>query len=134
MKGRDKCNLLNEIRHKIAEDNSIEFETEECTFEGDCTGTCPKCESEREYLDSELKKKQDAGEEINIRNIFALNEDSKDYNYDPIGVIEKLAEDSGEENDALLGNLIFEERLTGDVPAQTDDEDDELLGKLSFEE
>ena len=72
MKGRDKCELLNEIRQKIADENNIEFTIYECTFEGDCTGTCPKCESELKYLEAELAKKQSRGEKIKLEGIFTL--------------------------------------------------------------
>ncbi len=82
MKGRDKCELLNEIRQKIADENNIEFTIYDCTFEGDCTGTCPKCESELKYLESELEKKQNAGEKINLKNIFKL--DGPSFNGCPI--------------------------------------------------
>ena len=74
MNGRDKCELLNEVRQKIAEKNNIEFTVYECTFEGDCTGTCPKCESEVRYLEEELAKKQARGEKINLEGIFSLEE------------------------------------------------------------
>ena len=74
MNGRDKCELLNEIRQKIALKNNIELNVEECTFEGDCTGTCPKCESELEYLENELKKKQANGERIELEGILPLEE------------------------------------------------------------
>ena len=74
MKGRDKCELLNEVRQKIAEKNNIEFTIYDCTFEGDCTGTCPKCESEVRYLEGELAKKQARGEKINLEGIFNIEE------------------------------------------------------------
>ena len=74
MNGRDKCELLNEIRQKIALKNNIEFNIEECTYEGDCTGTCPKCERELEYLEMELKNKQYKGEKIELEGIFTLTE------------------------------------------------------------
>lgn len=79
MKGRDKCELLNEIRQKIADENDIEFTIYDCTFEGDCTGTCPKCESELEYLERELEKKQKAGEKINLKGIFTFKNDNPGY-------------------------------------------------------
>lgn len=74
MNGRDKCELLNEVRQRIAKANNIEFDFEECTFEGDCSGTCPKCESEVAYLERELEKKQENGEKIDIEGIFTLKE------------------------------------------------------------
>lgn len=58
MNGKDKCRLLKEIREEIARENNIEFESEECTFEGDCSGTCPKCEEELRYLEREIDKKE----------------------------------------------------------------------------
>ena len=70
MDGREKCELLNSIRQKIAEKNDIEFVVYDCTFEGECTGTCPKCESEIKYLEKELEKKQARGEKINLIGIF----------------------------------------------------------------
>ncbi len=75
MNGRDKCELLNQVRKKIAEKNNIEFDFEECTFEGDCSGTCPKCEAEIKYLERELKKKQWNGEKIILEGIFDIFEE-----------------------------------------------------------
>lgn len=72
MKGKEKCDLLNELRQKIADENNIDFNIEKCTFEGKCLGTCPKCEAELEFLENELNKKQRSGKKINIKNIFPL--------------------------------------------------------------
>lgn len=47
---------------------------EKAIFEGECLGTCPKCEAELEYLENELIKKHESGEKINIKNIFTLKE------------------------------------------------------------
>ena len=74
MNGKDKCKLLNDVRHRIAEKNNIEFDFEDCDIEGDCSGTCPKCESEVEYLERELEKKQEKGEKIDLEGIFTLKE------------------------------------------------------------
>ena len=60
-KGKDTCKILKEIRKRIAEENDIELITSECTFKGDCLGTCPKCESEVRYLERELEKRQRLG-------------------------------------------------------------------------
>lgn len=67
--GREKCEQLRKIRIKIAELNDIEFEPAICTHKGPCKGTCPVCDSEISYLDSELQKKKQRGEEINIAGI-----------------------------------------------------------------
>lgn len=118
MNGRDKCELLNQIRQKIADENNIEFKIYECTFEGDCTGTCPKCESELKYLENELKKKQESGEKINIENIFTLDETDNGDD----GQAELVPEDYPEDDETLCGEPVMEgiidyeeDRLMGDV-------------------
>ena len=61
MRGKKTCKILKEIRQRIAEDNDIELITSECTYQGDCLGTCPKCEAEVRYLERELAKHQALG-------------------------------------------------------------------------
>ena len=60
-KGKRTCKILKEIRQRIAEENDIELITSECTYQGDCLGTCPKCEAEVRYLERELAKRQALG-------------------------------------------------------------------------
>ena len=54
MNGKSKCKILKDIRKKIAEDNDISYVTSECKYQGECSGTCPKCEAEVRYLEEEL--------------------------------------------------------------------------------
>lgn len=67
--GHEKCEQLRKIRIKIAEVNNIKFEPTICTHKGPCLGTCPVCDSEIRYLDSELQKKKVRGEEIILAGI-----------------------------------------------------------------
>ena len=60
-KGKQTCKILKEIRKQIAEENDIKLVIEECTYQGDCKGTCPKCEAEVRYLERELEKRQRLG-------------------------------------------------------------------------
>ena len=60
-KGKQTCKILKEIRKQIAAENDIELITSECTYKGDCLGTCPKCEEEVRYLERELEKRQRLG-------------------------------------------------------------------------
>jgi Gram-negative bacterial tonB protein. len=64
MKGKQTCEILKDIRRQIAEQNNIEFITSECTFQGDCKGTCPRCEAEVRYLERELEKRQRMGKAV----------------------------------------------------------------------
>ncbi len=68
-KGRVTCDVLKEIRQQIASENQIEYKTHECTFEGECKGTCPACESEVRYLENEIVKKKYLGKAIVIAGL-----------------------------------------------------------------
>ena len=61
VKGKQTCKILKEIRKQVAAENDIEFVTSECTYKGDCLGTCPKCEAEVRFLERELEKRQRIG-------------------------------------------------------------------------
>ena len=54
--GKEVCTYLRNIRNDLAKANSIPFESEPCDFEGDCAGTCEKCDQEAAYLRDELSK------------------------------------------------------------------------------
>jgi hypothetical protein len=56
--GKITCEVLKKIRSEIAEANQIDYRSEPCSFKGACIGTCPKCESELQYLEHQLIKKQ----------------------------------------------------------------------------
>ena len=60
-KGKQTCKILKEIRKQIAAENDIKLVIEECTYHGDCLGTCPKCEAEVRYLERELERRQRMG-------------------------------------------------------------------------
>ena len=60
-RGKQVCKILKDIRKQIAEENDIEFITSECKHQGDCAGTCPKCEAELKYLESQLARRSAAG-------------------------------------------------------------------------
>lgn len=68
MKGKEKCEFLKGIRKRMAEANGIPYEPRECTFEGDCTGTCPFCEKEAAELLAKLKEKEAEGAVIKTDN------------------------------------------------------------------
>ena len=71
MKGKGKCKILKDIRRKIAQENGIDYVTTDCKYQGDCTGTCPKCESEVRYLEAELEKRRSAGKAVLVAGIAA---------------------------------------------------------------
>ena len=66
MRGRQKCKILKEIRQRIADENDIPYVTRECSYQGECTGTCPRCESELRYLEQQLELRRSLGKRVSV--------------------------------------------------------------------
>ena len=54
-KGKVTCEKLKAIRREVAEKLGIEYSPKECTFEGDCLGTCPLCQQETDMLMEQVR-------------------------------------------------------------------------------
>ena len=67
--GRNICNQLKAVRRRIAEENEIPLEIKECTYQGPCRGTCPRCEAEVRYLESELEKRIRVGKVATVAGL-----------------------------------------------------------------
>lgn len=68
-RGKIICESLKAIRRDIAVANDIDYQPTECTHEGDCAGTCPKCESETRWLERQLRTRQALGKAIIIAGL-----------------------------------------------------------------
>lgn len=69
--GKQICEYLKHIRQSIAKENDIALEQSECKHEGECEGTCPRCEQEVAYLASELTARQRLGKAVSIVGLAA---------------------------------------------------------------
>lgn len=72
MNGKDKCRILKQIRREIAEKNDIEWVVSECKHQGNCKGTCPKCEAEVRKLEAELSLRRRLGKAVAIVGVSSL--------------------------------------------------------------
>lgn len=93
-RGKELCNVLKEIRKKIAIANNIPFETTLCTVQEECTGTCPKCEAEMIYLNSEIDKKIKHNEQVNIMGLCELAPLSQDKTISQLSVTKKAVKNN----------------------------------------
>ena len=64
--GKEKCEILRRIRQDIAERYGLQYTPSECKHQGDCAGTCPKCDAELEDLQRQLESR-------GIENVDLLN-------------------------------------------------------------
>lgn len=69
--GKAKCEILKSIRQKIADSNGIRYTPCECHHEGDCPGSCPACEQEIRYIESELRTRRKQGKLLKIAGVAA---------------------------------------------------------------
>lgn len=67
--GKDICKELKAVRRSIAEENGIALEMPECTYQGPCRGTCPRCESELRYLENALAERLRMGRTAKVAGI-----------------------------------------------------------------
>ena len=66
MKGKQICSYLKSVRREVAAANGIDLEIPDCTFEGECPGTCPRCEAEVRQLERELSHRQSLSQKVAI--------------------------------------------------------------------
>ena len=69
MNGKDKCKILKEIRREIAKENDIQWIVSECKHQGNCAGTCPKCEAEVAALERELERRRSLGMTVKVAGL-----------------------------------------------------------------
>ena len=51
---------------KVAKANDIKYAPTECHHEGDCSGTCPKCEAEVRWLEQQLQLRRQLGKAVAV--------------------------------------------------------------------
>lgn len=58
--GRIICDELKRVRLELAKANGIDYQPTVCNHQGECSGTCPKCEAELAELTRQIKEKKSA--------------------------------------------------------------------------
>ncbi len=68
-RGKNICKQLKAVRQRIAEENHIPLEQRECSYEGPCRGTCPRCEAEVKYLERALAHRLKLGKAATVAGL-----------------------------------------------------------------
>ena len=130
MLGKQKCKILKEIRQKIADENDIPYVTRECKHQGDCRGTCPRCESELRYLEQQLEARASLGKRVAVAALCAgIAMGSAACS--PIDEISSLL-GRGRLKGEALPYPGYEEDLAGEALPYPDDEDIVLDGEIAW--
>ncbi|MBO4645414.1 MAG: energy transducer TonB [Bacteroidales bacterium] len=69
MNGKEKCSYLKAVRREVAAANGLTLDMPECTHEGDCMGTCPRCESEVRQLEEALSLRKNLAKKVSILGV-----------------------------------------------------------------
>ena len=122
MNGKQKCRILKRIREQIAQANDIELVVEQCAYQGDCKGVCPRCEAEVRYLERELEKRRSLKKRVVLAGVSA----GLTLALSGCSTIERLADRfvaflSGERDEDPITELV------GDVPMQIGPDEGELV-------
>ena len=62
---------MKSVRREVAEANGIDLEIPECTFDGECSGTCPRCEAEVRMLEQALSARQRMAQKVAVLGVAA---------------------------------------------------------------
>lgn len=143
MTGKEKCEVLKKVRNEIADQNGIDYHTSECTFKGECKGTCPKCEAELSFLTGEIKKLKNSGKRIAVAGIAAAivatsvsgcaphkNNDAAEPSTENIEVTEELGDIAYVPESEFDGEAVYLPELddpTGDVEYIPD-----IIGEVAY--
>lgn len=109
MKGKDKCELLKSIRQKVAEQYGLEYTERECQHQGDCAGTCPRCDAELKDLQRQLQQKgiKDIELDEEIQELIdAVNDEPQDTDN-----LQRLQGDVPKEQEELMGQVILPPKI-----------------------
>ena len=67
--GKNICAALKQVRKQVADANGIHYTPAPCRFDGDCSGTCPACEAEVQYIESQLGRLRLAGKAVKVAGL-----------------------------------------------------------------
>lgn len=151
--GKKICETLKGIRREIAEANEIDYSPNECTHEGDCAGTCPKCESETRWLERQLRARQALGKAVTIAGLsIALGAMSSCHLIGQRTAGEVAREDSSfcspvdtvnhvpqgdvprDRHDDSIKTLTPMSKIDSPVNKGNDDEEEQIMGEVAVDE
>lgn len=162
-KGKHICETLKGIRSEIAIANEIDYSPTECHHEGDCAGTCPKCESETRWLEKQLRVRQALGKAVTIAGLsLAIGTLTSCHNHkasksDSVDSMEELEESKESHDSATTAGIVDESffnsvskgsdstkqitplKSDGNKACSKDDDDDDdekyqLMGEVAVDE
>lgn len=117
---KEKCKTLKQIRKKMADALDIDLHQQECTYEGKCSGTCPKCRQEEQQLNQAILTKTAL-----VAGMVTMTVGLSGCTPAARGVVEGAAP-------VLIDRAVTESQLEGDTVELPPREDDVLEGEEEY--
>jgi len=67
--GKIICRELKAVRRCIAAENGVELNIPPCTYQGECSGSCPRCEAEMRHLEEALAQRIRVGKVATVAGV-----------------------------------------------------------------
>ena len=99
--GKDICKYLKGLRRDIADSNGIELDSPECTYEGECDGTCPRCDYEIQYLEQEMTRRNILGKAAMVTAMTAALTSCANGTAQVVG---RVAEPNADNQESLMAD------------------------------
>ena len=116
MRGKKICDALKEVRMQVAKANDIKYAPTECRHEGDCAGTCPKCEAEVRWLEQQLQLRRQLGKAVAVvgvsMGLAAITACDGKLPYRTAGEVDVIPDTLSEVNTAADTNTVPDTLLT----------------------
>lgn len=122
MRGKEKCKALKKLRKQIAEENDIAYAVSECTFQGECKGTCPKCEAELRYLERELEVRRTMGKTVALVGL-GVGLSTMTTGCLAVDIAENVVDRVSAFGASILDGTVADPELEGDVRVVDPDDD-----------
>ena len=126
MDHKEKCKRLKAIRKKIADVIGVDLHQTECTYEGECPGTCPKCKKEEQILNRAIVGGTVMATAVLLSACGMQNESSHNNSNESSGNLQSLFQRGGE--DELTGD----EYVPDDIQGGEDVRPEVLEGDVAY--
>ena len=110
---KQKCEVLKSVRRNLADKLEVELHQKECTYQGECKGTCFKCKQEEETLNLALLGRTTLAATLAVGMVVLPGCTPNDENlmglmevYEPNFIIQEK-EDEESELVELFGDIVY---------------------------
>ena len=124
-----KCEKLKQIRKQLADGLGVDLHQSECTYQGECRGTCPKCAQEEKQLNQALVAKGMLVAGLATLSLSLAGCGNRYGDFE--GEIETISSEAG--SSERMNSEMTSSETTGTTESETEEEMEVLEGDVAYE-